>query len=361
MLTIDELALDGGPEKRADGLLAIEFVLTAVGVQNYSVGGKKVRVLKNPDNFHTDSYFESARSAPVTREHVFHKVTPNDRDRIVGLGFDSPARLEEGEIRHGATLFDKGAIADIVDRRIRAVSAGFHSKTVQNSGIWTDSNGVKHEYDAIQTAPRVNHIALTAAPRVRDAKIKFDSTDVAIWLPEQTNHTMEDLKQLLEQLVKDSKLDEAASTALTQTLEGYKQQIAALDQELNAAREQLAAAEKQLEEAPTMDSLQEAHQSRIELAALIADSCDLPLVEVIKMGDERSMYAAALEKLGQTIVADSSVDMLAGMFHVASQKPVKSEKTAAAALQSVVPEKTSSDRMAAMFAADLERNQKGHK
>lgn len=361
MLTLGEtIALDSGLEQRADGLVAIPFVLTATGVHAYQIGGKRVRVLKNADHFHTDSYLQSARSAPVTVEHPRVAVTPDSKDLIVGLGFEQAARVEGHKVLHGATLFDTKAIAEVSNKRIRAVSAGFHTTLVENSGVFTDSSGNKHEYDAIQTRNRINHIALTAAPRVPESSILFDSSnELAIWLPEEKNPLMDDIKQLLSQLVSDSKLDEKASTALGEALDAHKSQIAELNKELGELRAKLAEAEKNLEAAPTMDSLQEAHNSRIELAALIADSCELPLVDVVKLGDERSMYAAALEKLGHEIAADANVDVLSGMFSVAAKAPKESPKSAAAALKSVEAPKSLSSKMADLHAADLERNRKG--
>lgn len=356
MLTLGEhIALDAAAmEERADGLRYIPFILTAPGVHRYQIGGKTVRVLKDGADFFSPSYLESARSAPITDEHPTQAVTPSTPQAVVGMASDSAAVADGDKVRHGGVLFHQDAISKVASKRIRAVSAGFHTRLEELSGTWTDSTGVSHEFDAVQRDPRINHIALTASPRVPEARILLDS-QTAIWMPEERN-AMDELKALLEQIAQDSALGKSAGDALREALDSRDGQISKLTEELAEARGKVQALEVQLQNAPTTDSLRESFKAQIELAALIAKASKLELDALVKLETTADMYRAGLAELGVEMSQDACEAELRGAWNVASNPKTNPNSVRATLMTGDSGHKSEAQRIADIHARDIARS-----
>lgn len=365
MLTIgQEFALDSGLESRGDGLVRIKYVMSATGVQNYLIGGKVKRVLKTEEEFSNEEYLRSARSVPLSVEHSGGMLSTNDEQFVVGLSDDRTPEFDSktGHIKHAGTLFSAKGIKLVSSKKVRGVSAGYHTQYVENGGTWTAPDGSKHEYDLIQTQNRVNHVTLTRNPRVKSALIALDS-DAAIWVPNEDDMS-DETKETIAKLGDGETVDTAALDSLRSALDAAEKQNETLQAELAELNEKLGAAQAALDAAPSIETLQEAHKARIELAAAVADSCGIDLLDLVKLETASDVYRAALSKLGHEVAQDASEDYIRGVYSVASQAKPKAEekKSAAAALKNVEPkveEVSAQDAMYKLTFADMERSKKG--
>lgn len=323
MFTIGEyIALDAALEERGDGLRHMEFVLTAPGVHTYQIGGKLVRVLKDPADFFGDSYLMSARGVPITDEHPRDGVIKpsQNADQVVGIADSTPAVARDGLVYHGATLHNQNAISKVANKQTKAVSAGFWRDLEENSGVWTDSKGTKHSYDAVSRNPRINHIALTSHPRVPEARILLDSADVAIWVPDD-DMTNDDIKQFIQQLAQDSKGSASiAENALREALDSRATEIQGLREQLAEARGKVTALEKRVSESPSMDSMRDAMQAQLKLAAAISKATKLDLDSLCELDSAAAMYRVGLKSLGLEFGEDAEEAELRGAWSVASQR-----------------------------------------
>lgn len=359
MLTIGEyIALDAAQlEERGNGLRHLKFVLSAPGVHDYMIAGKRVRVLKDPTDFFGDAYLNSARSVPMTDEHPKGGVVSpsQEPDSIIGLADSTPAVAKDGLVYHGGTLHSQDAISKVANKRTRAVSAGFWRDLEENSGVWTDSSGRKVEYDAISRNPRINHIALTAHPRVPEAQILLDSADVAIWVPEE-NTMQDDIKALITQLAQDSKLNATAENALREALDSRTNEIQRLNDELAESRGKVQALEKQLQEAPSMDSLQAAFSEQTKLAALISKAAKLDIDSLLGQ-PPAEMYRAGLKALGLEMSVDAEEAELRGAWTAMQKKPQVDPQSARAQIQNTSQDSNRPlNRLAELHKRDLERS-----
>lgn len=321
-------ALDG-VEERGDGLLHVPFVLTAPGTYPYSVNGRRTMVLKPPEAWHSEAFLQSARGVPFTYEHPREMVTPETKRDILGVSDNQPACLHpdgSGRVLHGATVFDAELITAIKNKKLRSVSGGYWVRLEARSGMWTDSKGRAHAYDAIQLDPRCNHIAAVKNPRVPNADILLDSEHRAIWCLDWDNEM--DTDAIIAKL---STIDTAAVDALKELLAAKDNELVELRRTYDGLRgerdgllQKLEVAAAKAESAPTVDSIGEQVRSRLSTIAKVAQKTGCALDSLLNANDDRELFICGLNHMGVKFSADESVDYLRCLVDTHAAVPHKS-------------------------------------
>lgn len=351
----EQVILDARFEDRADGLKVIPFTLTHEGVHKYLHKGKVLRVLKSKEHFLTPEFLDSARSIPVTIEHPkARRVSQSNTNEIVGLVHDTPATLDGHRANHKATIFDPDAIRLIESKTVKGVSAGYSASLSLKSGTWVDANGESHDYDAIHENAKLNHLALTRAPRLDQTNFITDSQEAAIWLSPEEENPMDEIKSLLEKLVTDSQ-DKGATDQILATIDAKSQEIETLKKELLSLKE---ANEAQITDSE--DKLADLTK-RTETAAKVADVTGLPMQELVALDSVSAILTKGLDACEVTYTDGQSDDYLLGLL--SASKPVHKNSAAAqitgqATENDSNPEQDAQARLAAAHAADIARSRK---
>jgi hypothetical protein len=308
-------------ETRGDGMAAIRFVLTQPSVVPYTHKGRQIRALKSPEEWTGQSFLESARSVPLTLEHPSALVTPANAHEVMrGLADSVPATVMDGKVYHAGTVTHQTALDALRTKQVRAVSAGTHVDWVENSGVWVADDGSSHPYDVIQKNPRLNHIALTATPRLRSARIlSLDSDIAAVFVPDQD--TMEELKELLAKF----SLDSTAVAALTAIVSDRDAKLADLGRQIDGLRGERDGLKQKLDTAPSLDSLGDRVAQELQQVAAIATKVPgLSLDALAKAKTVTERYLMALDSLKVSVDPKATEDYLRGRFEGATAQPTTS-------------------------------------
>lgn len=320
MLTLGQGFAFDALEPRADGFVALRFVLTKPSVVPYQLkNGRTVRALKAPEDWTGEPFLVSARSVPITIEHPKKLVTPaSAREVMVGLADSVPAVVRDSLVFHGATLHDQTAIDGTRTKRWTAVSAGTHVDWVENSGVWVAADGTSHPYDLIQKNPRLNHIALTAHPRVQASRIlSLDSDIDAVFVPD--TDTMDELKELLAKL----SLDSTAVAALTKLVSDRDASLAELSRTTEALRGERDSLRQKLADAPSLDSLTDRVSAELtQIAEIAAKVPGLAVDSLAKAKTTAERYVIALDALKVKVDPKAGEDYLRGRFEGAIANPI---------------------------------------
>lgn len=349
-------ALDAA-EERAGGLLHVPFVLTAPGSYPYVVDGKRIMVLKPPEHWHSETFLKSAQGAPFTFEHPREMVTPDSKRDIMGLADSGPATvMPDGRVLHGATVFDADLIAAIKSKKLKSVSGGYWVDLKSLSGVWTDAQGRAHAYDAVQTNPRVNHIAAVKNPRVRNADILLDSEHRAIWCLDWDDHM--DTDAIIAKL---STIDATAVEALKELLAAKDGQLTDLRKTYDGLRAERDTLLARLDAVPAVDSVEDQVRSRLSAVAKVATKTGAALDSLLDAKDDRDLYVRGLTHLKVKFAADESTDYLRCLVDLNALAPGKSAADAIASQPqaAVDPRKAAKDRIDAAKAQQLAEIQAG--
>jgi hypothetical protein len=153
-----------------EGFLDIYGVASRRGVLSYENGDR----LEYVGDDALQSMLETLEGAPVTLEHPpSGKVTPEtarqlQRGTVIKAAFHKPS----GEVRVRLRITDAEAIEEILEGGVRELSPGYKVTSDETPGEDPDHG----EYDAVQVARLVNHLALTEAGRAGpDAALRVDS------------------------------------------------------------------------------------------------------------------------------------------------------------------------------------------
>ena len=145
--SLPSMKLDIDKAEEADGVLSVPVVV-ANAKHIYDYDGLKV--LKPFDELEAAALF--ADGIPVTREHPQAGIV-TDRSQVLGF-FKTP--LAENDLLRGIlAITDKDLIADVKDKKLTEVSAGFFCDLDTKSG---ELNG--KPFDATQTNIFLNHVAV---------------------------------------------------------------------------------------------------------------------------------------------------------------------------------------------------------
>lgn len=165
----DSFVIDG-VRKTSDGYLTAYAKVARTGVQTYrghELGRPdldKVRVYRPPEEvFHADA-MRSAAHRPVTLKHPPVPVTSKNWRRFAG-GQTGDEVVRDGDFVKVPLVMMDAAMIDAYERDgIKELSLGYSTDIKWRTGV-TDAG---EEYDAVQTAIRVNHLALVPVARGGD-------------------------------------------------------------------------------------------------------------------------------------------------------------------------------------------------
>ena len=303
-----------------DGYLVCSPRIARTGIQIYrgsEVGRPdltEVRVYRPESEVMHKDAVASLAFKPVTIEHPDQPITAkNWKDLAVGQLSDEA--LRDGEfIRTPMILMDADAI-NIVRSGKRELSVGYTALLK-----WGDGETDKGEkYNAIQTAIRANHVAITHTARGGD-KLRMGDTNskekvmrkilvdgIPVEMEDRDAHLIERRLSALEQAVTDAKTTAQAEVATAKTELANATAVAATkDAEIATLKQQL------VDSKITPQKLQEMARARAGLEQRAKSLLDS--VQLDGRGDEEVRRQVVFAKLGDT-AKDWTDDMVTASFN----------------------------------------------
>jgi hypothetical protein len=202
-----------------EGFLLVDTVLARRAVLPYIYEdpetGEMVEIKEYlGDDFFTPEFLKSCEGASFVLEHpqdengAFVEVTPENFSQFIKGVLSSPRIImDDGEEIVIATLrvYDPEVRDLILSKKLKEVSQGYRSTTILKSG---SLNGV--EFDAEQTKPLLNHLALVPNGRAGDTvRLLYNSKidkDIRTFVQNskhgENTMTLEELKKKNEELMK---------------------------------------------------------------------------------------------------------------------------------------------------------------
>lgn len=148
--------------KNSSGFLTYDLTAAQTGVFPYMdpETGDIVYELKHPDDLLTDQVLSQLKNLPITDEHPWQLVNPdNSKELVKGMTTDTVQIMGE-KLTGRATIFDSGLIGNVLNGNKKECSLGFECEIVEESGSY---KGV--HYDRKQTNLKLNHLAMVEKGR----------------------------------------------------------------------------------------------------------------------------------------------------------------------------------------------------
>lgn len=168
-----------------EGYLFFDGYATRAGVFEYRQADGTIRKeLRPPEEVGSPESLASLARKPVTNLHPESFVDSANISEY-GVGAVDPEVVWEqdfadGFVRVKGTVHRSDAVEAIGNGR-RELSCGYVADLDVEPGEWTDSAGVKHQYDAVQRNIRYNHLALVDRGRAgKLARLRVDSDDAVM-------------------------------------------------------------------------------------------------------------------------------------------------------------------------------------
>lgn len=180
----DRMQLRRAPRKdKKTGFLHVDASLTrAPAVFEYRQrDGSVLREFRPAEHVFGKRNVDSIKGGVVTDEHPPVRVTTKNVRRYQVGQAGSDVRQTNDVMEAPLTITDE-TLVQAMENGKRQVSLGYDCGLVMKSGVWTDSAGAKHPYDAIQTDHETNHIAIVsegrAGPQIRAHMDRTDAEQV---------------------------------------------------------------------------------------------------------------------------------------------------------------------------------------
>lgn len=161
--------------KNSSGFLTYDLVAAQTGVFPYldPETGDIVYELKHPDDLLTEEVLGQLKNLPVTDDHPWEFVNPdNSKELVKGMTSDT-ARIAGEKLTGRATVFDSGLIGKVLNGNKKECSLGFECGIVEESGTYQGQ-----KYDRRQTNFNLNHLAMVEKGRCGpDCSARLDSKD----------------------------------------------------------------------------------------------------------------------------------------------------------------------------------------
>jgi hypothetical protein len=170
----DSVVVDAAKTRRTrDGYLLATPRVARTGIQEYlgSELGRpdldRVKVYRSPKEVFSPDSLRSYAHKPVTNDHPPVPVNEkNWKKYAVGHTGDEIAR--DGDcVRVPMMVADSDSIFAVDEGKIQ-LSLGYSTELDWTPGVFVDSDGTKHQYDALQTQIRANHLAIVKKARGGD-------------------------------------------------------------------------------------------------------------------------------------------------------------------------------------------------
>lgn len=197
------------PRRTSEGFVRAQGHITRAGVFEYvRRDGTVVRELRSPaEVFKTDS-LTSFSLVPLTLGHPPDNLTPDTaRDFSVGA-VGTPER--NGDLVRADVLITRADAIQAVMAGRNKLSCGYTCKLLERRGVYRDSQGLTHSFDAVQTEILGNHVALCDNPRAGpEAQLRVDARDAFADLSEGTEGSDMDEEVWIRGVQVTVKADEA--------------------------------------------------------------------------------------------------------------------------------------------------------
>ena len=201
------------PVKSSLGLRA-QGMITRSGVFVYTLrDGTKMRELRPPEEVFDPSSLDSFALVPLTNDHPPDNLTQDSVAKYQVGAVGMPTKQGD-HVKADILITDGKTIADVEAGKSQ-LSCGYTCQVLDHSGVYTDSAGVDHRFDAVQRQIRGNHVAIVDQARAGPtAAIRVDAADGFTALDEQEEGT--DEMELVEVKIGDTiyKVPQAVADAL---------------------------------------------------------------------------------------------------------------------------------------------------
>ena len=171
--------------KTDEGYLFFEGRATRAGVFLYrNQDGTIRRELRPPEEVGRQDSLASLARKPVTDLHPDDFVTAENADELA-VGIVDPEVVWEADFADGYVkvrgTVQRSSAVDSIDRGRVELSCGYTARIDFTPGVWTDAQGVEHEYDSVQRDIEYNHLALVDRGRAGSlARLRADADDAIL-------------------------------------------------------------------------------------------------------------------------------------------------------------------------------------
>lgn len=357
----DTITLDrAGIRRTADGYLTAQAKVSRTGIQIYrgaEVGRPDmdtVRVYRPEAEVFAKDALQSYAYKPMTNDHPSAMVdASNWKTHVIGQIGGDVAR--DGEfVSVPLVMMDGAAIKDWESGK-RELSMGYTAELVFGDGITPEGE----PYDAMQTALRMNHVALVSRAR-GGSKLKIgDDTNPKgkSTMSEPTTKTImvDGLPVVTTDageaaIIKLTKVANDANTALADANKAHATALAAKDADLAKKDAEIDELKAKVVDGAALDAMVQARADLIASAKLVKDADYTG-----KTADDIRRIAVA-GKFGDEAVKDKSADYIKARFDIALEDAAKSDPARAAVLNGgkAAPVNDSANAWDAMQKAHLD-------
>ncbi len=202
------------PTKTKEGFIRAEGYLTRAGVFPYRRPDGSIKHEFRPEDQVFDAQSLASFSlVPLTLDHPPDLLNPKTVSSHQAGTVGVPTR--SGDHVRAEILITRQDAIDAIQAGKHNLSCGYSCKLEQRSGVYTDSAGVVHRFDAVQTQIFGNHVALVATPRAGpQARIRMDTNDAEMAGTEAAIHPGDKVKNLPEQSSERDSFDSATLEVL---------------------------------------------------------------------------------------------------------------------------------------------------
>lgn len=340
----DAVAVAGKPRRTADGYLVTEARCVRTGIQLYagSEVGKPdmpvVRVYRPADEVFADASLQSFTHAPVTVDHPKDPVT-SENWKALAVGEVSTAAKRDGDWVMLPLILKDAAAIQSVEGGKRELSAGYNCSLDWTPGVTPAGD----TYDAVQTAIKINHLALVDRARagsharigdgawgagpIVDAtpekELPMNKTVIVDGIPVETTDQGAIVIATLQQRIAD------AAAASAKVLSDHAAALAEKDRALAAKDAEIAkkdaeidAAKAKIVDGAALDKLVSDRASLVALAGRIANG-----VKLDGLSDADVRKAVVSARLGDVAVKDKPQAYIDARFDILAEDVGKGAPT----------------------------------
>lgn len=148
-----------------NGYLRGTAIIAAIGVQTYKLAdGRKIRVLRHPDEVFTDSSLATMRMLPLVVRHPLKNFTP---ETLQGkqVGSTGEGVFNDAYYIYAPISVNTAKAQNVIDSgEMRELSVGYRAGLLMDGGEWQGQ-----AFDAQQVNIRGNHLAIVKRARAGNA------------------------------------------------------------------------------------------------------------------------------------------------------------------------------------------------
>lgn len=339
-------------EKTSDGFVRGQGLITRSGVFAYTNrrDGSVVRELRPPGEVFDEDSLRTFSLVPLTLDHPPDNLNPDTvaSHQVGSVGH--PVRVGS-HARSDMLITHKDAIDAVLGGK-NNLSCGYSCKVIDRGGTFTDSDGVDHKFDAIQTSIIGNHVAICDNPRAGpSAHMRIDDADAFADLSKQprgdakmfeeitiNGKTYKVPKAVADQMRADGVLNAPTPTpvpvpvpnpnadAHARALQETQTRADKAEGELAALKAKTAEDEKKRIETQAKSDSKEATKKRVALCAVAIPVLDKKLDELLDMDDGEIMKAVIAKQAPDVSIEGKSDAYIEAVFDTIATTRVDTSK-----------------------------------